>query len=94
MSKNMSNNHNSKSTSSCRIKYTFNLLVEECVDGVLQPQQRISMSADCEVTEIKTAVRQLVKGAVQGLADGLGGDDEDQAPVEEQPEDNPEQTEE
>ena len=70
-------NESSKNTSSCRIKYNFTFLVEEVRNGVMQPQQRITMNADCEVSEVRTAVRQIVRGAVEGIADGLGNEDPD-----------------
>ena len=68
---------NTKHTSSARVKYTFNLLIEESKDGVLQPQQRISMSADVEVTEVRKFVRAAVQGALQGVGDHFGLDDDD-----------------
>lgn len=97
MSKNMNGtarkeNEQTKHTSSARVKYSFELLVEESRDGVLQPQQRISMSADVEVTEVRKFVRAAVKGALEGVGDHFGLDDEpDQDPVEDPiPDENPE----
>ena len=88
---------NTKHTSSAHVKYTFNLLVEESKDGVLQPQQRISMSADVEVTEVRKFVRAAVAGALQGVGDHFGLDDDDpnEDPNEDPiPEENPEPAEE
>lgn len=90
-------NESSKNTSSARCKYSFNLLVEESQDGVLMPQQRISMSGDVEVSEVRTYVRAAVQGALDGLQDHLGGNNEDPAPADEEPVDpvdGPEPTEE
>ena len=69
-------NESSKSTNSARVKYTFNLLVEESVDGVLQPQQRVSMSGDVEVTEVRQFVRAAARGVFDAVGDKLGLDDE------------------
>jgi hypothetical protein len=86
---------NTKHTSSARVKYTFNLLVEESKDGVLQPQQRISMSADVEVTEVRKFVRAAVAGALEGVGDHFGLDDEpDQDPNEDPIPEDPEPAEE
>jgi hypothetical protein len=88
-------NEQTKHTSSARVKYNFELLVEESKDGVLQPQQRVSMSADVEVTEVRQFLRAAVKGALEGVGDHFGLDDEsEQDPTEDPlPEDNPEPTE-
>lgn len=69
-------NEQTKNTSSARIKYTFNLLVEESKDGALQPQQRISMSGDLEVTEVRQFVRAAARGVFDAVGDKLGLDDE------------------
>ena len=73
MSKNGNkSNESSKNTSSARCKYSFNLQVEEVKDGVLQPVQRITMSGDVEVSEVRTYVRAAVRGALDGIGDHLG----------------------
>jgi len=83
---------NTKHTSSARVKYSFNLLVEESRDGILMPQQKITMSGDVEVTEVRKFVRAAVKGALEGVGDHFGLDDEpDQDPTEDPlPDENPE----
>ena len=95
-SKNYGNkeNESTKHTSSARVKYNFELLIEESRDGVLQPQQRISMSADVEVTEVRKFVRAAVRGVIDGVADKLGLDDEPNPdPIEDSlPEEDPEPT--
>ena len=88
---------NTKHTSSARVKYSFNLLVEESRDGILMPQQKITMSGDVEVTEVRKFVRAAVQGALQGVGDhfGLDEDDPNEDPNEDPlPEDNPETAEE
>lgn len=83
-------NEQTKHTSTARCKYKFELLVEESNDGVLQPQQKISMSGDVEVTEVRKFVRAAVRGVIDGVADKFGLDDEsEQDPLEDH---NPEET--
>jgi hypothetical protein len=84
-------NEQTKHTSTARCKYKFELLVEESNDGVLQPQQRISMSGDVEVTEVRKFVRAAVKGALEGVGDHFGLDDESEQDPLEDP-NNPEET--